>query len=134
MSSGDPAAPNQFTAEFMVYSPRWGHPDPYIVIFTQDEATVRRGIRSATCRLDSNGDPVWDGDPDQKGTPLLDIFAQDWIYPPVVVPLAIDAAWRRWRESVVDEQTLREGLKELFNWIDETARRTPSGDLWEGVF
>jgi|GEM_PF-4496568 len=134
MSSDYSATANEFTAQFMVYSPRWGHPDPYIVIFTQQEAIVRQGIRSANCRLDSNGDPVWDGDHDQTGAPLLDIFTLDWIYPPVVVPLAIGAAWRRWLRSLVDDQTLYEGLKELFSWIDETACRTPSGDLWEGVF
>lgn len=134
MSSGYTATPNQFTAEFQVYSPRWKHPDPYIVIFTQEGATVRQCTRSATCRVDSNDELIWNGNYDEKGTPLLDMFQEDWIYPPVVVPLAIAAAWRRWRRSFVDEQTLYEGLKELFSWIDETARRTPSGTLWEGVF
>ncbi len=122
-----------FTARYDIYSPRWGHTDPYDLTFTSDQITIRQGIKQATCVL-AEGGPVWQGHGARSKNPLLNILSDDSIYAPAVVAFAIEWAWERWRESAVEEQTLRDGLRELFGWVDAMARGKPSGPLWQGAF
>jgi integron cassette protein len=123
----------EFKAKFDVYSPRSGHTDRYDLSMNRKELKVNRGTFSAAYKVAENGDPKWSG---YSGTrnPLMNIFANDEIYAPDVVPLALVWVWQRWRDEAVTEQDVREGLKELFAWIDATARAKPKSKLWEGAF
>jgi hypothetical protein len=122
-----------FHGSYDIHSPRWGHADRYELSMTYDAMRISQGTNAATCKL-VDGDLQWSG---YKGSgtrnPLLNIFHNDHIYPPTIVVSALEGAWEKWREDV-DEDELRDGLQELFAWIDTTAKGKPSGGLWAGAF
>lgn len=78
-------------------------------------------------------DHKWRGYREGGGNPLMAIFANDMIYAPKIVPFAMEWAWTKWKEGASDEET-ESGLKELFNWIDESAQGKPRGEFWSGAF
>jgi hypothetical protein len=123
---------HQLEESYPVFSPRWGHPDRYYIVINQDALRVSRGVFSATCMQGDNGDAVLSGYNDTADNPLLNVFRNDSIYAPEIVPFALELAWRKWRDGAVSEYVLRSGLLELFSWIDQTARGTPKEDLWSG--
>ena len=87
-------AMKDFAATFEVYSPRWGHTDRYTVAISKKELKVTQGTFSATCQLASNGDPAWSGYNDTTGNPLMNIFSNDSVYAPDIVPSALEWAWQ----------------------------------------
>jgi len=125
----------EFVSRQNVFSTRWGHEDPYTLYFSQDELRIQHGGNGffAICKLAENGDPEWSG---YQGcyNPLINIFHNDMIYPPDIVPDALEWAWRKWRNSEVSEAVLSAGLDELFNWIDCASRNQPKEELWGGAF
>jgi hypothetical protein len=123
-----------FHAAYEVYSPRWGHTDRYEVVLTQAEMRVTQGMNSAVCTRPDGNDPEWSGYGGTDRNPLMSMFSNDCIYAPEIVPRAMEWAWRRWRDEAVTDDELRSGLKELFAWIDQTARGRPAGILWNGAF
>ena len=129
---------NKFEFSAEVYSPRWGHTDRYTVTMTKDRMKADTGSpKEAVCKLDGDGDPVWSGHnahyPDSDN-PLVNILRDDSVYVPDVIGLALESAWEKWREGTASEAELREGLTELFAWIDQMGRNKPHATLWNGVF
>ena len=57
---------------------------------------------------------------------LVALLKNDHIYPPVTIPSAFEGAWRKWSEGAPHSE-LREGLGQLFAWLDLVARNTPRG-------
>jgi hypothetical protein len=105
-----------------------------MVTMNENALTVTQGGNSAKCVLAANGDPAWSGYNDSSGNPLMNMFSNDSIYAPEVVPSALAWAWQRWRESAVTDEVLLDGLSRLFAWIDTTARSKPGGPLWQIYF
>lgn len=124
---------SNFTASFDVFSPRWGHADRYQIVMSNDEMRVSQGSFFAVCKQADNGDPEWSGYNEGIGNPLMQIFTNDFIYAPEIVPFALEWAWQQFRNGA-DHDILREGLEEVFSWIDQTAKSNPSSDLWQGAF
>ena len=120
-----------FSAE--VFSPRWGHTDRYTVTMTREKMTIQ-GTHPAECAIGENGDPEWAGYGHGVGNPLMNVFRNDMIFAPTIIPFAMEWAWKKWRGGEVEEADLKEGLRKLFVWIDQTARGKPSGGMWEGAF
>lgn len=124
----------QFQAQFDVHSPRWGTSDRCRVSLSDDELVVAKGSFEASCRRVEGRDPEWRGYQQDLGNPFINILENDQIYPPTVIPMALVAAWEKWRGGEVNDQDLEAALRALFDWIDRTARTTPKGRLWQGVF
>ncbi len=122
----------KFCASFEVYSPRWGHTDSYFVSFSPDRMVIRQN-KEAICVLNEDGEAEWSGYGEGRGNPLMNIFSNDMIHAPVIVPFALKWAWEKWRAGR-DNETTRKGLAELFAWIDQTARGKPESEFWEGAF
>jgi len=125
---------SDFIAKFEVFSPRWGHPDTYNIIFKPDQMCITQGMFEANCKQDDNADPVWDGYGCGDENPLMAIFSNDSIFAPEIVPFLLERAWCKWKEGALEEAVLREGLNDLFKWIDQTGRSKPNSELWEGIF
>jgi Integron cassette protein len=53
---------DSFYAEFELYSPRWGHPDPYNIRITSSELSIEgHNPKLAKCVLADDGEFVWSG-------------------------------------------------------------------------
>jgi len=76
---------SEFSAHFEVFSPKWGHTDPYSVKFTAEEMHIYQSNFSAVCKLAENGDPEWTGYRAGTGNPLMKIFSNNSIYAPEIV-------------------------------------------------
>ncbi|HEV3436895.1 MAG TPA: hypothetical protein VG122_06030 [Gemmata sp.] len=130
----------ELSVEVPIYSPRWARSDDYIISFTKNGLRITTGSpKVATCTFpggsDPSKDPVWDG---HGGTfdgnnPLLLMWQDDYIYAPQIVCTALEEAWRRWKSDKTTEDQLREGIKEVFSWVDLIAKNTPRGEFWYGV-
>jgi Integron cassette protein len=125
---------NAFQASFEVFSPRWGHEDRYEIVLKRDEFPVARGPSVAKCKHVDGRDPEWSGYGGPGGNPLMNMFSNDSIHAPAIVPFALEWAWRQWRDGAVLEDDLRSSLRELFEWIDRTARASPKGAFWQRAF
>ena len=127
---------SNFSAQFEVFSPRWGHADYYRITFSPKEMHISNGSNtfSAICKLVENCDPEWSGYNSRSGNPLMNIFSNDSIRVPAIVPFAMEWAWKQWREGNIDEDVIKTGLEELFEWINQTAKSKPCSELWRGAF
>jgi len=123
----------RYDATFDLYSPRWGHTDRYHVRMVPNELSVSLH-QAAICRLNDNGDPEWEGHIEGTENPLMNIFHNDQIFAPSIIPEALEWALQDWTEGVVTKEELHEGLVELFSWIDSTSRGKPNGPFWQGKF
>jgi hypothetical protein len=132
------AKKKEFRFEAEIFTPRWGHTDRYKVVMTRDNMRADTGSpKQAICKLNKDGDPVWSGHnahyPDYDN-PLVNILNDDMVYVPDVIGLALESAWEKWREGAATEEELKEGLAELFGWIDMMGRNKPNAKLWSGIF
>ena len=123
-----------FQAAFEVFSPRWGHTDRYQIVFTPDKLLVSQGNFSATCKHGENGDPEWSGYNAEIGNPLMQLFENDSIYAPAIVPWALAWVWQKWCGGAVSNNDLEPALTEFFSWVDQTARSKPNSKLWQEAF
>ena len=64
----------------------------------------------------------------------MNIFSDDQIYAPSIVPLAIFYAWKQSAKLMSRMTFFLTELSELFAWIDKTARGKPSSSFWQGAF
>ena len=119
-----------FSAE--VWTPRWGHTDTYSVKMTDSEMVVSQGMYNARCTLGNNGDPQWDGE-NQYRHPLFGMFNNEKIYPPEILPRALEWAWGDVTNGTPEPDSIA-GREELFAWVDSTSRAKPTGPLWQGKF
>jgi hypothetical protein len=122
-----------FQCEADVYSPRWGHPDRYTITMTPTEMTIKQGMNSAVCKVSPNADPVWTGY-GSGGNPLMNVFSNDQIYAPEIVPFALENAYKDWLNNNTNATDLEQGLKDLFAWVDLTARNKPKSKVWQHFF
>lgn len=125
---------DQITLTVEVFSPRWGHTDPYSITLTSSKLSIHTHMRSAECSRDEDRKYIWEGYNDQMGNPLMQIFSNDSIYAPEIVPRALEWAIDQWRDKSMTREQVVDGLREMFEWIDQTARGKPSGALWEPFF
>lgn len=124
-----------FQATFNVFSPRWGHESPYSVLMTPAKMQIStQATKLAIFEETEDGEPEWSGYDHRTGNPLMKILENDSIYPPSLVPMALEGAWEKWREGGASDDELREGLRALFDWIDQTAKNTPKSAVFQGVF
>ncbi len=123
---------DDFSLSARIWTPRWGHTDEYTVRMNDKEMTVTQGMQSVRCSLDDNGVCKWDGE-NGYGHPLLRLFNNDSIYPPEVLPRALEWAWEDYRIGSTKED-LRSGLVELLEWVDSTSRAKPESQFWQGKF
>src|SRR5437870_2116100 len=108
---------------FEAYSPRWGHADRYHVHMTEKEMKVSQGAFISTCTQKHGEDPQWKASDGFDGEhALIRLFTNEAIHPPEIVPVAMEWAWQRWRDGEVTDQDVEAGLKDLFDWIEHTAR------------
>lgn len=115
----------------MIYSPRWGHEDPYKFTFTIDKISID-GPKKVECKQIKNSDPEWSG----YGTSnsLVEALENDAIYPPSVFVNAIEWAWSDWRDEIIDSTQLEKEMRGLCDWLDNTARNKPSTKFWQQKF
>ena len=120
---------------FDVYSPRWGHTDPYSVQMTHDKIAIHQGAtKHAECTVDEFGQATWKGYNAGTGNPLMQIFANDSIYAPEIIPEALGFIFNRWRSGDSTREDVVDALRKLFDWIDRTSRLKPTGGLLSEYF
>jgi hypothetical protein len=129
----------EFRFSYDLYTPRWGRPDRYEVIFRRDEMRVSNGgPGNAVLRPVPNRDPEWSGYANGRGegceNPFMNMLSNDLIHAPAVAPAALRYAWEEWLAGETTDTRLRDGLQELFAWIDVTSRNSLRGELWQGIF
>jgi len=125
-------AGEQFSFNGEIFSPRWGHTDRYTVIFTPTEITIKAGMKEAVCKIDDRGNLEWSGYSTTE--PLFSIFKNDSILAPEVTVRAIEYAFEDWLEGHYSDADLKEGLTDLFAWINATTRSKPTSKIWESKF
>lgn len=119
---------------FSVFSPRWGHSDDYSLIFTFDEISITNtNTFNAKCTEDEFGYYHWTGYNENIGNALMEIFSNDNVYPPSVIPFAVQYAWKSWKEGTPDVEILQ-AIDDLFEWVDTVARAKPKSEFWIGAF
>jgi len=104
---------------FPVFSNRWKHCDNYKVQRTKDGWHVAHIAIGGPC--DKGGRPF-----------LFENFRQDSIHYPEGLDGWLERLWNQAavRGLAVDE--VQAGLQQLADWVSETERNAPSGELWEG--
>ncbi|WP_345687607.1 hypothetical protein [Novipirellula caenicola] len=117
------------SSSFQIFSPRWGHEDAYSVRLTKSSFEVSLNTKHAKCEFDPCGEVVWTGHAEGVENPMLNIMSDDFIYPPTVVPEAIEWLLREYRDGKISDDDAKVALSDLFSWIDETARAKPTG-VW----
>ncbi len=123
----------EFEAEYDIFSPRWGHPDRYKIRFTPEAITISQGSFEAVATKEPNSDPVWQSHNSGVGNPFTNILENNRIYVSRIVVDALEMAWDRWKDKQVSDAELREGLSDLFTWVDSSARNHPTG-FWNNLF
>jgi hypothetical protein len=117
-----------------VYSPRWGHSDHYSINMTRSRLTIRLNTKTAECVLTSEGNAIWSGHRAGITNPVLQIMSDDAIYAPAVLPEALEWLLGQWGQGVADRATVTTALKDLFSWVDQTARGKPTSEFWRQYF
>ena len=123
-----------FKMSFDIFAPQSGHTNVYHVSFTDGEARITQGSHMAVCKFSEGNIPEWFGHKDGRLHPLIAIFENDMIYPPSIIPRAIEGAWRKWSEGKATTEEVKDSLVELFRWIDTNSRNKPKSSLWRGIF
>lgn len=104
----------KFEMSAQVYSPRWGQADTYKITFDPERIHIdNSNAKSATCTFPDGSDPEWTGHNQGIGNPLMNIFSNDSIYAPRVVPMALESAWARWHDGKSTDEEVRAGIAEL---------------------
>lgn len=119
-----------------VFSPRWGHDDDYSFGLRDEEMSVvnrNAPAKKATCTQDENGCCEWTGHRNTSGNPLVNILADDSIFPPSVFVYAVEAAWRAWADGRLDDKQVRKEVQLLFDWVSWVTQKAPKSDFWRGV-
>ncbi len=117
-----------------VYSPRWGHPDHYSVVMTRSRLTITLNTKTAECVLQPEGNVTWSGHRARLNNPVLQIMSDDAIYAPAILPDALEWLLGQWGQGVADRASVTTALKDLFSWVDHTARGKPASELWRQYF
>jgi hypothetical protein len=117
-----------------VYSPRWGHQDHYSVVMSRSRLAVTLNTKTAECVLTPEGEAFWSGHRAGVSNPLLQIMSDDSIYAPAVVPEALEWLLGQWGLRAVEREPAMEALRDLFDWIDRTARGKPTSPFWRQYF
>lgn len=120
--------------QFSLYSPRFGHSDPYTIKFDENELFFKSTGKEAKCLQDSEGKFIWSGHDDTIGNPILNILEDNQIYPPSPFLEAIISAWNAWRIKELSDEQLESELTQLFKWVDVSSRNKPNSDFWIHLF
>lgn len=107
------------TFTFRVFSNRWGHDDTYQVRRTGDGWYVSHMAINGPC--DKGGRPF-----------LFENFRQDSIHHPEGLDGWMEHLWNQASERGLTTEQVQAGLQELADWVSNTERNAPSGEIWEG--
>jgi hypothetical protein len=116
-----------------IYSPRYGHDDPYHFKMNEQTLHISSG-KEAACDRDRDGNLSWSGHRAGLGNPFVNILENDYIYPPSVLVMAIESAWEAWLDERLDDIQVKEEFTHLFNWVNMGSKNQPQSDFWSGIF
>lgn len=120
----------QYTID--IFSPRWGHTDPYEVVMEQDTLTFQqvRGNWPAAVLTDvPDRDPVWN-----DVNNIWRMLANDHIYPTEKLPDMLEYVWRAWRNGDLQGDDVQAELDELAEFVNATTRAKPRTQFWKSYF
>lgn len=107
------------TFEFRVYSRRWGHEDTYRLTRTGEGWRIRFMEPPLDC--------------DKGGRPYV---FQQLDHDSIVYPRDLDGffewLWERAREKGLSKERVQEAITQLADWVSQTERSVPGGDVWRG--
>lgn len=104
---------------FRVFSRRWGHYDSYKVIRTKDGWDISNLAIGGPC--DKGGNPF-----------LFKNFRQDSIQYPARLDGWMEWLWTQAAEKGLTKEQVQAALTQLADWVSQTEKSAPSGDVWEG--
>lgn len=109
-----------------IFSPRWGHDDPYEFRKTANGWDVCNAGHTRHCREDGS-DLVGD----ING--VIDVMENDGIFPPTCLPGALKYLWGELDSGEVSPSDAQAALTALAEWISQSSRAKPTG-YWTPVF
>jgi hypothetical protein len=65
---------------------------------------------------------------------LEDMFSNDSIHAPAVVPNLLEHLWTSWRNGVIDDQQAQTELDAVTQWLNATTHAKPRTDFWNKYF
>ena len=104
---------------FRVYSKRWGHDDSYKFKRTADGWIIAYTMISGPC--DKGGRPF-----------LFKNLSHDSIQYPEGLDGWLEWLWNQASERGLTAQQVQAGIQQLADWVSNTERNAPTGELWEG--
>ena len=111
---------------FDLYSPRWGHGDPYHVILDGGKFDVSLNGKEAQCVIDDDGNATWTGHQEGCGNTFLNILSDDMISAPASTPEMIEYLTSQHKNGAVSD----DAATELFAWINHTTEGRPISATW----
>ena len=127
------------TDEFQI-SPQGSRAQSYFIRLSTTKLSIYRDHRGVECELADSGEVTWslhpggEARPQVDGCPLLEMFADDNIWPPDVVTGALEWLLETWSSGGHSKRRVKAELRELFAWINHIAQTAPKGDFWRDYF
>jgi len=103
---------------FQVYSRRWGHPDTYTIIRTENGWNVSHLAINGEC--DKGGQPF-----------LFRNFQQDYIQYPIGLERRMEWLWDQSLTEGLTKEQVQDGLQQLADWVSTTEKAAPRQGVWE---
>lgn len=126
--------PDAATVNLVLYSPRWGRDNTYVLTLNPEKATFSLDAKSAVCVCDDGSDPVWSGYGVADRNPVESILENDSIYPPSALVFALERVWQAWKEGGLDNKDLQQRAEELCNWVNGSTGCRPKTAFWRSLF
>ncbi len=111
-----------------LFSPRWGHTDPYSIELSSSEMKISMNARISLCKYRENLDPLWEGED------LNNTLANDSIVAPVNLIGLLQYAWTSWRDGELSDEQVKEELELVADWINTITKSRPQSDFWSAYF
>ena len=115
--------------EIQIYSPRWGHDDTYTLEFEENRFVfTQAGPRPpAIATYVEGGDPTWEN---REG--VFDMLHNDTIYPPKIIPDALEYLWLEWKNRGMSEAEVQQEANAIAEYINACSRAQPNTRFWNG--
>lgn len=115
--------------ELEIYSPRWGHNDPYDFELSKQELIITSHIHEVKCTYVDGRDPVW-----STHKSLDDIFTNDSIVGPAKIEEILEYVWCEWRDGNLSDDEVKNELYAIVDWINIITANKPKTDFWKKYF
>lgn len=117
-----------------IYSPRWGHDDPYYIEMTRDYLKIHllASPSELILRYRDNLDPEWEGFWGRNS--LQKIMNNDMIYPPEIIPDLFQRVWLAWKDGELNDEEVIFELEQIAKWINHVTEGKPKTDFWKAYF